>query len=80
MVFWSYLPNGVVDLRAFHGGCPVLDGVKWMGQQWILGVPFVKSEWSTDSYRKSKYNQNWFHESAVVQHKLENDTAAAAQN
>ena len=25
LAFWSYLPNGVLDLRSFHGGCPVVE-------------------------------------------------------
>lgn len=64
VVFWSYHPNGVVDLRSFHGGCPVLEGTKWMGQQWILGTRFEESEWKGDNFRQSVYNPEWFQQSA----------------
>ncbi len=65
LAFWSYHPNGVLDLRAFHGGCPVkAGGVKWMGQQWVLGVPFDKSEWHGDNFRKSRYKESWFEQFA----------------
>ena len=64
LAFWSYHPNGVLDLRAFHGGCPVIEGTKWMGQQWILGVPFEEAEWSGDNFKASHYDNSWFEHTA----------------
>lgn len=34
--FWyNLLPNGEIDDRVFHGGCPVLLGSKWISNKWI---------------------------------------------
>ncbi|CAC5388184.1 P4HA [Mytilus coruscus] len=34
--FWyNLLPNGEIDTRLLHGGCPVLLGSKWISNKWI---------------------------------------------
>jgi len=35
VLFYSQQPNGAVDENSLHGGCPVLDGVKWAANLWI---------------------------------------------
>ncbi|XP_021951276.1 prolyl 4-hydroxylase subunit alpha-2 [Folsomia candida] len=36
-VFWhNILRNGTPDRRTWHGGCPVVHGVKWVTNKWIL--------------------------------------------
>ena len=39
--------------------------MKWMGQQWILGVPFDKSEWVGDNFIGSHHDESWFHQFAA---------------
>ena len=35
VLFFSLLANGTVDASSLHGSCPVLEGQKWVGKQWI---------------------------------------------
>ncbi|KDO20966.1 hypothetical protein SPRG_14059 [Saprolegnia parasitica CBS 223.65] len=39
IVFYSMLPNGVNDPMSLHGGCPVLDGIKYSGNKWVWNKP-----------------------------------------
>ncbi|KAF0709377.1 Aste57867_5967 [Aphanomyces stellatus] len=41
VVFYSMLPSGRGDVYSLHGGCPVLDGVKYSGNKWIWNKPFT---------------------------------------
>lgn len=35
-VFWYNLhPSGVLDYRTLHGGCPILQGTKWVANMWV---------------------------------------------
>lgn len=31
LLFYDQLPDGELDEKSFHGGCPVLGGTKWAG-------------------------------------------------
>ncbi|KDO23522.1 hypothetical protein SPRG_11444 [Saprolegnia parasitica CBS 223.65] len=35
ILFYSQKPNGELDPRSLHGGCPVLDGTKWAANLWV---------------------------------------------
>ena len=35
LLFYSQQPDGSLDEMSFHGGCPVLDGIKWAANVWI---------------------------------------------
>lgn len=35
VLFYSQKPNGEMDERSLHGGCPVLDGTKWAANLWV---------------------------------------------
>jgi prolyl 4-hydroxylase len=35
LLFYSQAPDGALDERSFHGGCPVLGGTKWAGNVWV---------------------------------------------
>jgi len=35
VLFYSQFPNGTLDPLSFHGGCPVLNGTKWMANLWV---------------------------------------------
>uniref|UniRef100_H2ZF13 procollagen-proline 4-dioxygenase n=1 Tax=Ciona savignyi TaxID=51511 RepID=H2ZF13_CIOSA len=42
-VFWyNMYPSGDIDIRTFHGACPVMIGNKWASNKWIreAGEPF----------------------------------------
>ena len=44
MLFYSQRPDGTLDPKSKHGGCPVLAGTKWAANLWIwnrvrLGYP-----------------------------------------
>jgi prolyl 4-hydroxylase len=39
IVFYSMLPTGEGDPMSLHGGCPVIDGVKYSGNKWIWNKP-----------------------------------------
>jgi prolyl 4-hydroxylase len=39
LLFYSLTPDGRVDPKSLHGGCPVLRGDKWSATKWLrLGV------------------------------------------
>ncbi|CAK4646015.1 hypothetical protein AeMF1_009871 [Aphanomyces euteiches] len=40
IVFYSMLPSGRGDVYSLHGGCPVLEGIKYSGNKWIWNKPF----------------------------------------
>ncbi|MEW5309985.1 MAG: hypothetical protein WDW38_001822 [Sanguina aurantia] len=35
VLFWSVTPDGELDPRSLHGGCPVKSGNKWVATKWI---------------------------------------------
>lgn len=35
LLFYSQQPDGSLDEASLHGGCPVLEGVKWAANVWI---------------------------------------------
>ncbi|MEW5303489.1 MAG: hypothetical protein WDW36_006175 [Sanguina aurantia] len=35
VLFWSVTPDGDLDPRSLHGGCPVKSGNKWVATKWI---------------------------------------------
>ncbi|OQR82538.1 hypothetical protein ACHHYP_15884 [Achlya hypogyna] len=35
ILFYSQKPNGALDPRSLHGGCPVLEGTKWAANLWV---------------------------------------------
>jgi len=35
ILWYNLLPNGLVDLRSLHSGCPVLEGTKWSANKWV---------------------------------------------
>jgi len=35
IIFYSMLPNGVLDPHSLHGGCPVIEGIKWAANKWV---------------------------------------------
>mmetsp|Transcript_35437 Transcript_35437/g.77715 ORF Transcript_35437/g.77715 Transcript_35437/m.77715 type:complete len:498 (+) Transcript_35437:99-1592(+) len=35
IIFYDLLPNGKMDDLSLHGGCPVIDGVKWAANKWV---------------------------------------------
>jgi len=35
LLFYSQLPDGTLDERSLHGGCPVLSGEKWAANVWV---------------------------------------------
>lgn len=41
IIFYSMLPNGALDERSMHGGCPPSDekAVKWAANKWIWSHP-----------------------------------------
>jgi prolyl 4-hydroxylase len=39
VLFYSQHPNGKVDEMSRHGGCPVLNGVKWAANVWLWSTP-----------------------------------------
>jgi prolyl 4-hydroxylase len=40
LMFWSVQPNGNIDHRAIHTGCPVLRGTKWTATVWVHATPY----------------------------------------
>ena len=39
VLFYSQYPNGALDQKSFHGGCPVLGGTKWAANLWAWNAP-----------------------------------------
>ncbi|KAL0726087.1 hypothetical protein Bca4012_022180 [Brassica carinata] len=35
LLFWSMRPDGSLDPRSLHGGCPVIKGNKWSSTKWL---------------------------------------------
>ena len=40
LLFWSVAPDGSIDHRALHTGCPVVRGVKWTATIWVHATPY----------------------------------------
>lgn len=40
LLFYSYFPNGTMDLTSQHTGCPVIKGIKWSAPIWLHADPF----------------------------------------
>ena len=40
LLFYSLTPDGRVDPKSLHGGCPVLRGDKWSATKWMRVGPF----------------------------------------
>lgn len=40
VLFFSHFPDGNIDSRARHIGCPVTEGVKWIAQRWFRFEPY----------------------------------------
>merc|ERR1740121_2457051 len=40
VLFFNHFPDGSVDRRAQHIGCPVNEGVKWIAQRWFRFEPY----------------------------------------
>jgi hypothetical protein len=38
-LFYSQHPNGALDDKSFHGGCPVLHGTKYAANLWVWNAP-----------------------------------------
>ena len=41
ILFYNMLPNGELDALSLHGGCMVINGVKWAANHWIWNRPFA---------------------------------------
>ncbi|KAI4295737.1 hypothetical protein L6164_035752 [Bauhinia variegata] len=39
LLFYSLLPNGLIDKTSLHGSCPVIKGEKWVATKWIRDHP-----------------------------------------
>lgn len=39
LLFYSVSPDGSIDSRSLHGGCPVVRGEKWVATKWIRNKP-----------------------------------------
>ncbi|GAX86213.1 hypothetical protein CEUSTIGMA_g13626.t1 [Chlamydomonas eustigma] len=35
VLFWGVYPDGEIDPRSLHGGCPVKNGTKWVMTKWL---------------------------------------------
>ncbi|KAI4298538.1 hypothetical protein L6164_032085 [Bauhinia variegata] len=35
LLFYSLLPNGLIDKTSLHGSCPMIKGEKWVATKWI---------------------------------------------
>lgn len=45
LVYYSQTPDGALDPASKHGGCPVIDGLKWAANLWVWNapIPFTSS-------------------------------------
>eukprot|EP00877_Chromochloris_zofingiensis_P014720 jgi/Chrzof1/9501/Cz04g05150.t1 len=41
VLFWSMQPDGRLDPKSMHGGCPVVSGEKWCATKWIHIAPYA---------------------------------------
>lgn len=39
VLFYSQTPNLTLDYLSLHGGCPVLEGIKWVATVWVWNGP-----------------------------------------
>ena len=44
LLFYSLTPDGSIDPRSLHGGCPVVRGEKYVATKWIHDKPFRAEE------------------------------------
>lgn len=44
VLFYSFHPNGTMDMASMHTGCPVIKGIKWAAPVWIHIDEFER-EW-----------------------------------
>lgn len=42
VLFHNHRPDGTIDQKAHHIGCPVNEGVKWIAQRWFRFEPYNK--------------------------------------
>ncbi|MCO5579577.1 hypothetical protein L7F22_033434 [Adiantum nelumboides] len=35
LLFWSMMPDGTLDPKSLHSGCPVISGNKWSATKWL---------------------------------------------
>lgn len=40
LLFWNTHANGTIDKHSLHGGCPVVEGMKWAMTKWIRNKCF----------------------------------------
>ncbi|KAL6752337.1 prolyl 4-hydroxylase alpha subunit-like protein [Haematococcus lacustris] len=45
VLFYSFHPNGSMDMASMHTGCPVLKGIKWAAPVWIHTDQFNSADW-----------------------------------
>jgi prolyl 4-hydroxylase len=43
LFFYSLTPNGEVDPKSLHAGCPVVRGDKWSATKWLRVEPYSAS-------------------------------------
>jgi len=46
VLFYNHFPDGSVDPRSTHIGCPVIQGVKWITQKWFRFEGYQNAQWS----------------------------------
>ena len=39
LLSYSQTPDGALDAASKHGGCPVIDGLKWQARLWVWNAP-----------------------------------------
>jgi len=56
VLFYSMTPNWKLDPMSLHGGCPVIDGVKWGANIWVWNGPRYDTVPSTTPPPTDNYN------------------------
>eukprot|EP00803_Ostreobium_quekettii_P005044 evm.model.scf_116.6 EVM.evm.TU.scf_116.6 scf_116:58160-64021(-) len=49
VMFYSVMPDGSVDEKTRHAGCPVLQGTKWTSTIWVHTNPWREQDFHDDS-------------------------------
>merc|ERR1719232_2270054 len=57
VLFYSQYPNGTLDRTSIHGGCPVLDGTKWLANLWVWNGPRNTYPGEPKKNKKRNYRQ-----------------------
>merc|ERR1711862_1029919 len=57
VLFYSQYPNGTLDRTSIHGGCPVLDGTKWLANLWVWNGPRNTYPGEPKKNKKKNYKQ-----------------------